>query len=166
MHGKHDINEDVRRKYRYLDLRSDEMQHRLRFRSTITHDMCQYLIGEKPQAQGHTAKLRILFFCGKIQKTTAISPSLCSLNSFTILGLHREKRLLSNVKKSLCHILLVLYHYRCVIFKRTASSTLKRRLCFEKLLVGRLNLLYLRPPCLANFIRFLKAHNNSSSLLS
>ncbi|WP_237063552.1 aspartate--tRNA ligase [Microbulbifer zhoushanensis] len=41
-----DVGEDVRLKYRYLDLRRREMQHNLRFRSRLTTAIRNYLDGE------------------------------------------------------------------------------------------------------------------------
>ena len=41
--GSDDISEEVRLKYRYLDLRSDHMQKRLRLRSAVTHFMREFM---------------------------------------------------------------------------------------------------------------------------
>jgi len=41
--GSDDISEEVRLKYRYLDLRSNHMQKRLRLRSAVTHFMREFM---------------------------------------------------------------------------------------------------------------------------
>ena len=41
--GASDTSEEVRLKYRYLDLRSNEMQNRLRLRSKVTHYMREFM---------------------------------------------------------------------------------------------------------------------------
>ena len=41
--GSTDISEEVRLKYRYLDLRSEHMQKRLRLRSAVTHYMREFM---------------------------------------------------------------------------------------------------------------------------